>query len=185
MNEEIEKLEESADAYRRAHERMLRTRDEFVRVRVKAARDKAEAEAKIEFDSAIEDAHQRSVQARLALEEARIERAEAFTDAPYPRGTKFVKWCLSSYPRRWYPDKDTAGVLEPVNHDTVHPDGRNRLAEPGDYIIRVLKKDGTVSKRYERIHRGHDNEYHLPWHWYPEGVDPNAEEAAAVARNKK
>lgn len=174
MSDEIEALKEAEYAARQAARAERALREHYIHTKVATARDQAEAEAKVKFDQKIEDLHQLHVQARIALEQAQIDLAESFFDAPFPKGTRFVKWRLCSWPRQWWPEKDVAGVIEAVNFETIHPD-IGRRGEPGDYIVRFLKKDGTPSKRYERIHRGHDNKWSLPWHWYPEGTDPNRE----------
>ena len=174
---ELERIEREAE---NARDKTHRERGDFVRERRQAAHDAIEKEADEKFKATIEAQHQVYVAARIAADEARIEVAESFENAPYPKGTKFFVWEMPRYSIRSQRilNKDKAGVIEVVTRDTVHPDNKAayRCARVGDYIIRELKKDGTPSKKYERINLGHDGKWHLPWDWYPEGVNPNAED---------
>lgn len=106
------------------------------------------------------------------LVEAEKERiALSETLHPYSLGTRMVEW---SYPRRLYSQATVqnrvltgrVGVLEIITNKSEHPANKTYgLAERGELVIRILKKDGTPSKVYERLNR----RWNLQW--VPEGTD--------------
>lgn len=111
-----------------------------------------------------ENEAQRLVEAekeRIALEE---------TTHPYPLGTRMVEW---EYPRLYRQETvqdrrltGRAGTLEIITDKSEHPGNKTYgLADRGELVVRILKKDGTLSKTYERVNR--------PWslRWVPEGTD--------------
>jgi hypothetical protein len=117
------------------------------------------------------------MEARKALqaEEDRITLEEAKGRAPYPVGTKVYEWELQgdwNNNRHGYSREahltGRVGRVELVTRDVVILDTMTwSRPSVGTYIIRLLKKDGTPSKRFER---------RPDWtRWLPEGVEPGKE----------
>jgi hypothetical protein len=48
-------------------------------------------------------------------------------------------------------------------------------AAVGDYILRLVGKNGKDWKGYIHLIQNGSGAFSLPWRWYPEGVDPNKE----------
>jgi len=88
------------------------------------------------------------------LEQALLEEKErlalAGSNAPYPVGTRMKKLISGKY--RWSEKKTVFGVLEAVTRETVIPDNLASYSRPtiGSYVIRILKADGTPSKKIEQ-----------------------------------
>ena len=110
-------------------------------------------------------------EAQQAVEVERERVALSETVHPYPLGTRMVEW---DYPRRLYRAPTVqdriltgrVGVLEVITAKSEHPANKTyNLAARGELVIRILKKDGTPSKTYERVSR--------TWslQWIPEGAD--------------
>jgi len=96
---------------------------------------------------------------RIALEE---------TVHPYLPGTRMVEWECPRWSNFKPEDRrltSRVGILEVITSTSEHPANKtNGLANRGDLVIRVLKKDGTPSKAYELVNRGQ-------YRWVPEGTD--------------
>ena len=128
---------------------------------------------------AAQEAYTIAYRAHLAALEA-----HALTGAgcPVPLGTKLVKWEIPKS-RSWMRGismKVVAhGVVEAITGQSVHPSNMAEYsrAKIGAFVVRHLKKDGTPSARYDKLHWSRENDYTVLYGWHPEGVDPNKERA--------
>lgn len=154
----------AADAARAAKERQLKS-IEHARI---------EALMAAEFGATIEQLWQTRHAADMAVLAAREARALAGEGAPYPLGTRMVEW-------EWVPRGSALrmvngriGIFEAVTSASEHPGNlaSYSMAKIGDYVIRLLKKDGARSLQY--VTMGWD----MRNRWRPEGVDINAEKKA-------
>ena len=127
------------------------------------------------FRDRVRKANTSEYEARLALQAEKERIALEETVHPYPLGTRMVEW---GYPKYTYcgTPKDRRltgriGVLEVITEKSEHPANKtNGLAERGELVIRILKKDNTPSKSYERVNGWRSD------HWVPEGADLRQED---------
>lgn len=104
--------------------------------------------------------------------EARIAAEEALglsgKNAPYPLGTELMEWKSSSYGFRSNPHRLTGrrGVVEAITRESQHPATKKYdRASIGEFVIRIVKKDGSKSKDYGKFDK---------WKavWLPPGQEP-------------
>lgn len=162
MSSRIKELTKARDEAEQRHSRTLAMKRDEIAQRMEAFRERTEFEAGLKHDPSIEAAADRAHAARVALDEALEARALTGEGAPYPLGTKLYEWERKKWAREWALT-GRVGVMEGFTRQSEQPDslqhGRARI---GDYVVRVLKKDGTPSKLY--INRFH-------WrNWLPEGI---------------
>jgi hypothetical protein len=175
----IDSLKEALATAREELAKARQARDEFILPRkeaIEAARAdalrKLYAEADANFGAAITAADKAKSDARLALDAARV--AAAISNAGWlPAGTVVAEW---TRPYKYGMEREARptgrlGKIEVWSDQSVRP---NRLRwqqrpDPGDIIIRLLKKDGTESKVFEAGP--------LSWlrdSWRPHGAKPEA-----------
>lgn len=109
-------------------------------------------------------------EARKTLEAEKERIALSETVHPYPLGTRMVEWKYWTHHYHNRPENRAltgrVGILEVITSTSEHPANKTYgLANRGDLVIRILKKDGTPSKMYEQVRR------HCAYHWVPEGTD--------------
>lgn len=128
------------------------------------------------YDARIDTLAGAYVTAVKAHEDAVDAAARTGAGAPYPVGTKFIHWDFIRYPER-HVKSGTVGVLEVITKDSQHADNiaTYRVAALGSVVIRILKKDGQPSKKYERWKNGwlSTKPRDPPYGWHLEDVDPN------------
>jgi hypothetical protein len=143
--------------------------EQELRARKRRAEDEFEAafhEATKADRDRIEALRRESYEAKEAWEDAKIEQA-AQDEKALPVGTVLVEWKRSGY-YGGGPSKPTGrkGVVNIWTRQSDHPGNlRWGLPEVGDRYIRVLKKDGTPSRNFEKL---------SDWKasWLPEGTEP-------------
>lgn len=101
--------------------------------------------------------------ARAALRTEEDAKARAATGTTYPVGTVLLHWKRHPYAKPSYAHDGQRGVLEIVTTDSCFPGNVSHRPSIGKEIVRLLKKDGTPSLRYDTWFSD----------WRPEGVDPN------------
>lgn len=158
--EELEKAERDARAALRELEDL---RDAFIREETAKARDKWNSQHAEE----LETIRSRVVAAISNLTSAKESQAMSGDGAPYPLGTQLVEWKRpSTYGPAPMKLTGRKGVVEAITRESEHPNNRScSRAEIGDFVIRVLKNDGTRSKQYETF-VGYRSQ------WLPEGKKP-------------
>lgn len=135
--------------------------------RLEEARKKINEDIHREFGIELELAFKAKNEAYTACQKAEVEAAAA--QAPFPVGTKLVGWSHSKYAGYNAKREATAlGVLEVYSNSTKaqHNARRKFHLEPGKYIVRLLKKDGTPGLLIEPYGRGGK------YIWLPEGQTP-------------
>lgn len=128
-------------------------------------REKVDADLEAEYGARLAALRQAELDAERAVEDERIANAKP----PHPVGTVMIGWSNKS--GSWARESDwqpvAKGIIEIVTRETVHPANTEySRASLGDVVVRLLKKDGTPSAKYQtlggwRSHR-----------WLPEGKTP-------------
>jgi hypothetical protein len=138
-------------------------------------REKLVATAKNKIDVALKESYdhvgrlrQQYLEAEKAWKTAKVVAAQSKPSEHGPVGTRMVEWTNGrSYfgsTRREWSTTGRKGVLDIWTDESVAPGGTKwSLPGVGDYYVRVLKKDGTESTRFEKL-----NNWGLKWR--PEGV---------------
>lgn len=115
----------------------------------------AEEEADQQFGARLDAAREMAQAARLAELAEKDRIAKTGEGAPFPLGTKLCKWEnkeTSRFSRKYAWEKVADGVMEAFTTESDGPANlRYGAANVGDFVVRVLKKDGTPGARYERI----------------------------------
>lgn len=124
------------------------------------------------------EANKEAYAAREALDEAKENEAMTGKDLKHPIGTRMLEWRAPKYGYAYDQTKKPTGlvgVIEVWTRDSESPDNFSnyRIPHRGDAAIRILKKDGAPSRKFERASSGGDF-----YGWYPEGVNPNKEKKA-------
>lgn len=129
-----------------------------------------------EFDADIVAVAQKSCELRELADADDI--ADAKAKLPYPVGTILIGW--SDKNSGWYSKTPNyqivaKGIFEIVTADTEHP-ATTTYSRPsiGEYIVRLLKADGTPSKKYQRF------SHYSSLKWLPEGKNPNGKKAKMI-----
>jgi hypothetical protein len=118
-------------------------------------RSSSTPELDVEFKEPLAQALEKKLTAKKVWEEARDAAALSATLATpreIPLGTRVEEW---SAPKGWGYSREKKstgrrGVLEVITATSEHPDNvpSYRRASVGDVVVRILKKDGTPSKKY-------------------------------------
>lgn len=142
---------------------------DFEREQLYEAKKQINAEAEKRWGADLKQLQETRVEAHRQLV---IEQDEATLQAkpPYPLGAIFAEWKKERFAARTQPPKLTGrkAVFEVVTSSTQFPDNWASYSKPeiGQYILRVLKKDGTPGKQV--IVTTHGKAYN----WLPEGEAP-------------
>jgi hypothetical protein len=90
-----------------------------------------------------------AAQQRLTEEKERV--ALSGKNAPFPIGSKVVSIRSGRYASD--PKTSLYGIVEAVTRETILPDNQGRWNHPniGSFVVRLLKADGTPSKKVEEI----------------------------------
>lgn len=157
-----------------------RERVEPLQERVRAERVAIADQVHEEFGERIDAASRARDEANAALDAARV--AHATMDTGWlPVDTVVEEWKQYRYgwARQDGRRRDKTGrhgIVRVWDAGSRYPGnaGRWSLPSPGEVYVRLLRKDGTESAKFERIvgWNGHDD-------WYAEGVDPNEQQEAA------
>ncbi len=103
-------------------------------------------------------------QRQLSEEKERI--ALTGDGAPYPLGTRLVQWEWPRWGGKPAPTKHM-GIVDAITSKSEHPANvRYGRAQIGQYVVRLIKKDGTTSSKY---HLWRD---YMKNSWLPEGEVP-------------
>lgn len=154
--------------------------DLLIRSKKDAVRDKYDALVAKEYEE-IDREHREE---RLALEKQcreidhqreleRIAKASTETLGGVPIGGKVVEWKSKfRYTPGGFVPTGVTGVIELCTHDSKFGNNVSDYSKPdiGKLFIRILKKDGTPSLKFDAKYTLGDE---LPYWWHPEGVDPN------------
>ena len=149
-----------------------------------AAAAKIKAELAAKYDAPLAELAAAEAAARAALDAARVAAAAATPGVPKGVLIEWDRLESRRYNRDWAMRRTgRRGVIEVVTADTEWPGniGSYRRPDPGGFILRLLKKDGTPSLLFERWTP--PTEEGMTWgsaRWVPEGEKPEgaAEEAA-------
>lgn len=152
-------------------ERVTEYRTADLRRQLDAVKAEVAASVADQYDGPIAAAAVDVIDAKAALDAARIAEANADTGW-YPVGTPVVEW----RPPRHYEatraySKLGRGVVEVWGEKSLHPANMAefRLPRPGAVVVRQLKRDGTPSTRWVALTS------YTKSVWLREGVDKNAE----------
>lgn len=118
-----------------------------------------------EYRERREAARDAEIAAQKAVDAEAIEAAKVRTDGLHPVGTKLYEWNQTRWGGSTWKRTGLVGVVEIYTRECL---GKKRRwtaePEPGDLIIRHLKKNGEPGLKYEGLDR-HSG-------WYPEGQEP-------------
>lgn len=149
--EQIQALTQAADQAKDEHRaiRQARMDDEDARV------SKVRAEVASEYRDALEAAAQKERDWCAALDRARVQHAKASGVLGFVPGDR-VQRTVRKYGGSWSRDVRKVvevGIVEVVTPDTEFPvnDSAWRRPRVGEIIVRLLKKDGTPGRLYERL----------------------------------
>lgn len=128
-----------------------------------------------EFGTTVQDSQQAANDAdrawRRAMDEKRI--AEANAKLPFPEGTILVKWEAPRWNAQspWTKSQER-GIFQMFKEGDEYPSNIKwaRWA-PGDFVVRLLKKDGSAGLKIERYGES------CGYKWLPEGQDLYANKA--------
>ena len=143
-------------------------RDADSRTRLLQATQEIEAIVSAAHDADLTAANTEMETARRAWEDAKI--AEAMATETYRVGLPMVKWATLRFINPPWKLTGLTGVIEVWTHDSARPGNRASVPDPGTRVVRILKRDGTPSTRFEPWNWFSEAP---PYGWYPEGVDPN------------
>lgn len=149
MSDKLKELERELKLANAAVGDLTEERDEKQRRLRHAAVDKVDAEIRAEYETRITQLRTAQAEARKAFEAERVQLAETGIGAPAPIGTiMYEKQYNSRYGRGSglaYTGKRAR--LEVFKAGDDFHGSRYRHPNPGDFILRFLKADGTPSKR--------------------------------------
>lgn len=155
-----------ADELRRIHEHLIREKDNKISATVNEFRITLQAKLGKEYDEQISSAGATASAAEAEAQTA--EYAYAVSEPPVIPGTELVRWATGS----WYHSpgtflQDAIGIFEIVSFDSKFPENLSEYSRPkvGSYIVRLLKKDGTPSLKFDKYN-------HLGSNWLPKGKQP-------------
>jgi hypothetical protein len=137
--------------------------------------------ARAAIDEDLREQREEAAQARIAvsdmkmlvLDPAKVQEAISTDRGPYKIGTMLVEWTRGNrygFSTINHPIEMTGrkGIMEVWSSDSIRPSNlRWTLPHPGDYVIRILKADGTPGIKFESRSWEMSNE------WFPVGKDPN------------
>ena len=123
---------------------------EYKQARTKAFNDALDAECREMFASRVSEASA-AARAAVGAVEAEKERIALSGDsAPLPLGTRLEEW----HQDRWSKTESRTGrvgIFEAITATSEHMSNKVwGRAKRGDYVVRLLKKDGSPAKKYER-----------------------------------
>lgn len=123
--------------------------DEEVREMVAVDELTKEIAARLEakFGAEIREAESAQKAARKALELLEIE--ENRLRLAFPEGTRYEEYKSRMFSSSPPLKTGQFAILELATHDSLYPKGQS-APEPGAAILRLLKKDGTPSARWEK-----------------------------------
>lgn len=123
------------------------------------AESKAERDALMEAQKAN---HKADHDWRQAVEQRNLEASLA--KLPHAEGTVLCKWTMHGWSSCTYRKSTEKGIFQVFRKGDEEPSNRrySRLSA-GDFVVRPMKKDGSVGIKVEQYGGG----------WYAEGVDPN------------
>jgi hypothetical protein len=112
-------------------------------------------------------------QAAKAFEAEKDRQAKAGTGAKFPVGTRFVEYTNGTMYHRFKEPKPTGrvAVYEIITADSQHHGYSSNPASIGSHVLRILKKDGETSRKYEQFNC---DGIGIPWRWKAE--DPAIQE---------
>jgi len=99
------------------------------------------------FGAAIREAEREQQEARKALELLEVE--DTRLRLRFPEGTKYEEYNRPLFSTRPSQKIGKCALLEVATHDSLYSKGQS-APEPGTVILRLLKKDGTPSSRWEK-----------------------------------
>lgn len=167
----VEELQAQYTELTRVASRINLAADEFRRDLEREARDRITKDVEERYGEAVRSANIRVYEARKALDAAKeVQAKTCLTDERI-----YVEWTTSG--RYWdrTPRPGRRGKLEIFTRESAVPGNLATYSQPcpGDIVMRVLKKDGTPSSRFERNGWNPDSSRRT---WYPEGEKPSQQE---------
>lgn len=127
------------------------------------------------------DSAQKIAGAALALyTEALESQAKTGLGCPLPIGSKVIEWTPISRYGGGPKAATNTGIVEAITRESIHPANAASYsrAKVGDFVIRLLKKDGSIGSKYCRMSIDWTtSKISLPYGWHPEGFNPNTKEA--------
>lgn len=166
-------LDRLTEALENARDDLRQSRDqseEFVRRAVEDFRDKFQRVADKKFGPGIASKEQAVERAREALEAEAKRLAETGEGMKLKPGTKLLEWASPRFSiRHKLEPTGVAGVIEVWTESSARPENlsRWRIPSPGSVVLRILKKDGTLSSKF--VHSDYGGEF---FNWLPEGRKP-------------
>lgn len=164
MNDAQARLYDIERSIERAKEDMVRPLHE----EYKRQRDAAYRAIDDRFALELADAQRMAMEAKAAHDAAAVEQAASVTVEGLPIGAVVEEWKVIG---NWsFTENPTGnrGVLEVWTPDSgARPKSKYRSVNPGDVVVRQIKKDGTKGAYCWPCRDGK-----LPWHWHPEGWKP-------------
>ena len=143
-----------------AYQAKRNERDSLVRAATEEAKRKIELFYNGMYEAEVKRLWTEARTANEACEAETVANAKANKGAPWPVGTKL----LQVHNRGRYNERTEYGILEVYTHDSVCQDNI-RYGKPhiGAFVVRLLKADGTPSKKIDKIDTHHG-------YWTP--IDP-------------
>lgn len=170
---EVERLAAIAQKAQSKHRRLVDEREYEIRSRLNDARARITSEVARVYDGKINDAFRERFVTKEAFEKAREEYALAGASSPYPLGTRMLEWKNARSVEHGYAYRmmttGRVGIVEVFTRES--PLAKNtgyHAPQPGDVVLRVLKKAGDRSLVCYKIEYGS-----IRREWFPEGIDPN------------
>lgn len=134
---------------------------------LKAAAKVIDDDLDVKYGAQIKAAKVVAQEAIAAHQKAVDEYALTGEGCPVPLGTKLAHWESKRYQQG--SEITEYGIVEAVTSQTEHPSNSASYsrAEPGQFIVRILKKDGTIGIKYDRFGFtwGTDSVQLLPHGW--------------------
>lgn len=144
---ERKRLEKALDQAQAALDRISGEKSAERNKRLETFVQSLDAELSEKYDSDIDEASRARGAAREALDRHKESNVEIPKWCP-PLGTKLEQWNMEHWTRRW-DNTGLTGVVEVYKEGDPYPNNLSWSGpNPGDIIIRRLKKDGGRSSRF-------------------------------------
>ncbi len=174
MSDKLKKLQKAEQDASDAYATLRREHDAKEQRMLSVAKAEIRDTLDMEYAERLKELRLAEIAAKRAREDAAIEVAnETSTYAP---GTKLIGWGYRRTGHYWSSgdplEQLAQGVIEIVTRETVHPDNVSTYTQAavGQPVVRLLKKDGAPSKRYDTLEHG-------KYKWRPEGQKPKGAKA--------
>lgn len=151
----MSELERAENALRDAERAVIRLESEQSK-----AGDAARAKARAEYDDRIRIARMVRLEAKTARDTAAVALAAGASGRAVPVGARVEEWRkkeVGGWRKEWTNQlvaTGRRGIVEVFTPQSEYPDNRGAWRRPriGDFVIRLLKKDGSPSKDVISLH---------------------------------